>query len=102
MLGEFLCGGIASCVMLAMAANKLGNIQIATFTISYKEPSYDKLNDARRAAVLFDRMHYEELISVERARELIARVMRGLDEPLGNPQSSQPICNAHWHAGKVL
>ena len=40
--------------MLAMAANKLGNIQIATFTISYKDSSYDKLNYACCAAVLFN------------------------------------------------
>lgn len=83
-LGVFLSGGIDSCAMLAMAVNKPGNIQIPTFTISFKEPSYDESKYARRAAELFNSMHHEELISVERARELIPRVMRGLDEPLGD------------------
>ena len=83
-LGVFLSGGIDSCAMLAMAASKPGNIKIPTFTISFKEPSYDEAKYARRAAVLFNSVHHEELISVERARELIPRVMRGLDEPLGD------------------
>lgn len=84
-LGVFLSGGIDSCAMLAMAAIKSGNRQVPTFTISFKEPSYDESKYARRAAELFNSMHHEELISVERARELIPRVMRGLDEPLGDP-----------------
>ena len=83
-LGVFLSGGIDSCAMLAMAASKPGSIKIPTFTISFKEPSYDESKYARRAAVLFNSVHHEELISVERARELIPRVMRGLDEPLGD------------------
>ena len=83
-LGIFLSGGIDSCAMLAMAASKPGNLQTPTFTISFKEPSYDESKYARRAAVLFNSMHHEELISVERARELIPLVMRGLDEPLGD------------------
>ena len=83
-LGVFLSGGIDSCAMLAMAASKPGNIKIPTFTISFKEPSYDEAKYARRAAVLFKSVHHEELISVERARELIPMVMRGLDEPLGD------------------
>ena len=83
-LGVFLSGGIDSCAILAMAASKPGNLQIPTFTISFKEPSYDEAKYARRAAVLFNSVHHEELISVARARELIPLVMRGLDEPLGD------------------
>ena len=83
-LGVFLSGGIDSCAMLAMAASKPGNLQIPTFTISFKEPSYDEAKYARRAAVLFNSEHHEELINLEYARELIPRVMCGLDEPLGD------------------
>ncbi len=84
-LGVFLSGGIDSCAMLAMAANHSTSKQISTFTIGFKEPSYDESNYARRAAALFNSNHREEVIGVAEARELIPRVMHKIDEPLGDP-----------------
>jgi len=43
-LGVFLSGGIDSCAMLAMAANHSTSKQISTFTIGFKEPTYDESN----------------------------------------------------------
>ena len=51
-LGLFLSGGIDSSAVLAMAARSRPAAEIDTFTIGFREPSFDESSHARRVARL--------------------------------------------------
>jgi asparagine synthase (glutamine-hydrolysing) len=83
-LGLFLSGGIDSGAVLAAAARTLPADRILTFTIGFDEPSYDESPYARELAVHFGVRHHEQLLDLEKSRELLPDVLRRLDEPLGD------------------
>jgi asparagine synthase (glutamine-hydrolysing) len=81
-LGAFLSGGIDSSTVVGLM-RELGASPLRTFSIGFKDASYDELAHARRIAKLFDTAH-EELIIEPRALELTEKLVRHLDEPLGD------------------
>lgn len=81
-LGAFLSGGIDSSTVVGLM-RELGASPLRTFSIGFKDASYDELAHARRIAKLFDTVH-EELIIEPRALELTEKLIRHLDEPLGD------------------
>jgi len=81
-LGAFLSGGIDSSTVVGLM-RELGASPLRTFSIGFKDTSYDELAHARRIAKLFDTAH-EELIIEPRALELTEKLVRHLDEPLGD------------------
>lgn len=83
-LGIFLSGGIDSSAVLAFASEQLPAGQIKTFAIGFQEATFDESAYARRVANLFASDHYEEILSLEKARELAGNVLRRLDEPLAD------------------
>jgi asparagine synthase (glutamine-hydrolysing) len=82
-LGVFLSGGIDSSAVLAYAAAELPEVH--TYTIGFREPSFDESAYARAVATRFGTRHHEETLSIERARELVPQVLGRLDEPFGDP-----------------
>ena len=84
-LGVFLSGGIDSSAVLAYATQELGAGKVQTFSIGFREPSFDESGYAREAARHFGSEHHEEMLSIERARELAPAVLGRLDEPFGDP-----------------
>lgn len=84
-LGIFLSGGIDSSAVLALAAASVRADQIKTFSIGFTEASYDESRYAREVAELFGTEHHEQVLSIDRARELIPTVLGKLDEPMGDP-----------------
>src|SRR5262249_46047065 len=58
--------------------------RILTFTIGFDEPSYDESPYARELAAHFRVRHHEQLLDLEKSRELLPDVLRRLDEPLGD------------------
>jgi asparagine synthase (glutamine-hydrolysing) len=83
-LGLFLSGGIDSGGTLAAAAQTLPADRILTFTIGFNEESYDESPYARELAEHFGVRHHEQLLDLDKARELLPSVLLRLDEPLGD------------------
>lgn len=83
-LGVFLSGGIDSSSITAFAAQSLGREKIKTFSIGFQEESFDESRYAQTAAELFETEHHLEMLSMERARDLLPEVIARLDEPMGD------------------
>jgi len=81
-LGAFLSGGIDSSTIVGLM-RELGASPIKTFSIGFKDRSYNELAHARRIAELFQTEH-EEFILEPKALELTEMLVRHLDEPLGD------------------
>jgi asparagine synthase (glutamine-hydrolysing) len=81
-LGAFLSGGIDSSAVVGLM-RELGASPLRTFSIGFKDQSYNELAHARRIAERFETEH-EELILEPKALELTEKLIRHLDEPLGD------------------
>jgi asparagine synthase (glutamine-hydrolysing) len=81
-LGAFLSGGIDSSAVVGLM-RELGASPLRTFSIGFKDASYNELEHARRIARRFETDH-EELIIEPKALDLTAKLVRHLDEPLGD------------------
>jgi asparagine synthase (glutamine-hydrolysing) len=83
-LGVFLSGGIDSGTVLSQLARHVPSASIKSFTIGFTEPSFDESPQARELATAFGTQHKEQLLDLDRARDLIPQVLGRLDEPLGD------------------
>lgn len=84
-LGVFLSGGIDSSTILAFAARHRPAPSLDSFTIGFDEPSFDESGPAREVARAIGSRHHERVLSLDSARDMMGRVLAGLDEPLGDP-----------------
>jgi len=81
-LGAFLSGGIdSSCIVGLM--RELGASPLKTFSIGFEDATYNELGFARQTAERFGTDH-EEIILRPQALELTEKLVRHLDEPLGD------------------
>jgi asparagine synthase (glutamine-hydrolysing) len=83
-LGLFLSGGVDSGAVLAATSKAKSADQISTFTIGFREPSFDESGYARGLAAHFGVRHHEEILDLEKTQELLPDVLRRLDEPMGD------------------
>lgn len=83
-LGIFLSGGIDSSAILAFAAQHQPGKQNKTFSIGFNEASFDESEYARLVAAKFDSDHYERILDLNTAAELIPTVLSQLDEPMAD------------------
>ncbi len=83
-LGIFLSGGIDSSAITAFATQALGKERVKTFSIGFEEQSFDESKYARTVADLFNTEHHMEMLSMERARDLLPEIVSKLDEPMGD------------------
>ena len=81
-LGAFLSGGIDSSTIVGLM-RELGASPLKTFSIGFEESSYNELPYARRTAERFSTEH-EEFIIEPKALDLAEKLIRHLDEPLGD------------------
>jgi asparagine synthase (glutamine-hydrolysing) len=81
-LGAFLSGGLDSTIMVSQMA-ALMNQPVKTFSIGFKESSYNELHYARAVARMYNTEHHE-LIIEPNALELTEKLVRHLDEPFGD------------------
>lgn len=82
-LGIFLSGGIDSST-IAYYAQKNSSQKIKTFSIGFKENTFDESRYARLAAERLDTEHYEKIFSGQDCLELIPKIVNLLDEPLAD------------------
>ncbi len=83
-LGIFLSGGIDSSAILAFAAAHVPQRQNKTFSIGFHERSFDESHYALRAAKFSGSDHHHDVLSMEKASELVPEVLSRLDEPMGD------------------
>jgi asparagine synthase (glutamine-hydrolysing) len=81
-LGAFLSGGIDSSSIVGLM-HELKASPLQTFSIGFKESSYNELDYARPIAERFNTDHKEHICSPE-ALSLTEKLIRHLDEPFGD------------------
>jgi asparagine synthase (glutamine-hydrolysing) len=81
-LGAFLSGGLDSSIMVSRMA-ALMNQPVKTFSIGFKESSYNELTYARAVAKKYQTDHHEFVIEAD-ALELTDKLIKHLDEPFGD------------------
>jgi len=83
-LGVFLSGGMDSSTVTALMAEVAAASEIKTFSIGFKEKSFDELGYAREVARHFHTKHTEFVVESSMVKELVPVLMNYLDEPLAD------------------
>jgi len=82
-LGIFLSGGIDSSTVTAIA-NNLSTKGLKTFSIGFKEDSFDESKYIKLIARLYNTKHYHQDFQVKDLLNLLPEAAHFLDEPLGD------------------
>ena len=82
-LGILLSGGIDSSTVAAFATQHAAE-KVKTFSIGFEEDSFDESKYARLVAKHLDTEHHEEILSAEKAGDLVSEIGTWLDEPLSD------------------
>jgi asparagine synthase (glutamine-hydrolysing) len=82
-LGIFLSGGLDSSTIAALAARDVQDRTLQTFTIGFKEPSFDESAFAAQVAGFLKTDHHTETLSLDAALEAMPGIFDLLDEPQG-------------------
>lgn len=83
-VGVFLSGGIDSSAVTAFASRHITDAKLKTFSIGFYEKTFDETDFGRRVSTMFKTDHRIEMLSLERAQDLIGRCVDRLDEPMGD------------------
>ncbi|MBI5359517.1 MAG: asparagine synthase (glutamine-hydrolyzing) [Planctomycetes bacterium] len=83
-LGVFLSGGLDSSAVTAYMVRIMGNKNVKTFSIGFKEKSFDESAYAREIAHLFGTEHHEEMLDPAKMVEILPKVADFLDEPFAD------------------
>ncbi|MEP6511588.1 MAG: asparagine synthase (glutamine-hydrolyzing), partial [Dokdonella sp.] len=83
-VGCFLSGGLDSSTVAALAMRHVGRDRLKTFSIGFEEASFDETRYARRVAEHIGAEHHIEMLSVERALEILPDVATRWDEPIAD------------------
>ncbi|MEJ2628012.1 MAG: asparagine synthase (glutamine-hydrolyzing) [bacterium] len=81
-LGAFLSGGIDSSITVATMAH-LMDTPVKTFSIGFKESSYNELKYARAVAQKYNTEHHEFTLEAD-ALDLTEKLVKQFDEPFGD------------------
>jgi asparagine synthase (glutamine-hydrolysing) len=82
-VGVFLSGGLDSSTVATLMARNAGR-QVNSFSIAFKEASFDESCYARKVANLLGLKHHELTVDSQMALDLIPRLADYLDEPFGD------------------
>jgi asparagine synthase (glutamine-hydrolysing) len=83
-LGIFLSGGLDSSTIAALAARDVQDRTLQTFTIGFKEPSFDESAFAAQVAEFLKTDHHTDTLGLDAALEVMPRIFDLLDEPQGD------------------
>jgi len=84
-LGVFLSGGIDSSTIVAFLVRRLGHADVRTFSIGFRESSFDESGWARRVAREFGTDHREETLDARGMLRVLPELIERLDEPFADP-----------------
>ena len=79
-VGAFLSGGIDSSLISAIVAKNTHNFQ--TFSIGFKEKSYDEVSYSKKVAEHISTSHHVDYLEIK--EDFIKDVIKNLDEPFGD------------------
>lgn len=82
-LGVLLSGGVDSSSIAAFA-QQFSSQPVKTFSIGFDEASFDESHFARQVATHLGMEHYEDILSVDKAADLLPEIATWLDEPLAD------------------
>ena len=82
-LGVLLSGGVDSSSIAAFA-QQFSSKPLKTFSIGFDEASFDESHFARKVAKHLGTEHYEDILSVDKAADLLPEIATWLDEPLAD------------------
>jgi len=88
--GAFLSGGIDSSAVVAFMSRHLAQ-PVKTFSIGFREPSYNELSQARIAAKAFGTEHHELVVEPDVA-DLVPRLVWQSDEPSADSSAIPVYC----------
>lgn len=83
-LGIFLSGGLDSSAVAASVVRCRPPESVDTFAIGFDDPSFDESSHARLVARHLGTRHHEQIFQAATLREVLPRVVEGLDEPFGD------------------
>lgn len=81
-LGVFLSGGIDSSIVAGLMASMAPHIK--TFSIGFREASYDESRYARCVAAYYNTDHHERILSADECADILPEVISRLDEPMAD------------------
>ena len=84
-LGLFLSGGIDSSAVLSCAADVRDPSSLSTFSIGFRETSFDESPWAEEMALHVGSTHHVEICDLDAAQTSLPALLSRLDEPLGDP-----------------
>ncbi|WP_300706819.1 asparagine synthase (glutamine-hydrolyzing) [uncultured Desulfovibrio sp.] len=82
-LGVFLSGGIDSSIVAGLMARQ-SSAPVKTFSIGFREASYDESRYARIVARRWQTDHHERILSAEDCAEHLPRIISCMDVPLAD------------------
>lgn len=83
-VGCFLSGGIDSSMVAALAMRHAGQGRLKTFSIGFEEASFDETRYARLVARHIGADHQVEMLSIQRALDLLPEILARWDEPIAD------------------
>jgi asparagine synthase (glutamine-hydrolysing) len=83
-LGVFLSGGIDSTAVTLAMAEHMPASQIRTFSIGFRDPSFDESSHARTVARHIGTHHDERILEPEMVLDLLPGILATIDEPLAD------------------
>jgi len=98
-LGVFLSGGLDSSIVAGLMASQAPRVK--TFSIGFKEASYDESAYARSVARMWNTDHYERILSAEECADLLPEIVTRFDEPISDPSIAPMFLLARTTREKV-
>ncbi len=83
-VGCFVSGGIDSSTVAALAMKHVGRDRLKTYSIGFREASFDETHYASLVARHIRAEHHVENLSIERALEILPDLALRLDEPIAD------------------
>lgn len=83
-LGVFLSGGLDSSTIAALSVRGLLGRALQTFTIGFREPSFDESSFAAHVADFLKTNHHTDTLSLDGALAALPQILDRLDEPQGD------------------
>jgi asparagine synthase (glutamine-hydrolysing) len=83
-VGAFLSGGVDSSMIAALAMRHVGRARLKTFSIGFEEASFDESEHARAVARHIGATHYSQVLSVDRALDILPDIRARMDEPIAD------------------
>ncbi|MDX2143502.1 MAG: asparagine synthase (glutamine-hydrolyzing) [Rhodospirillaceae bacterium] len=83
-LGIFLSGGVDSGAVLSFAADGRRAADLKTFSIGFRETSFDESPFAETVALHVGATHHAEICDLDAARAGLPEILQSIDEPIGD------------------